>query len=154
MEITWCSKCLTDVSFAHAVAELPCPKCGATSFFVIADDGKRDLLLSESERMMRIGRWAEAENVLRECMSLELISAPDFNLSLANIEWRKQCAVSAVAYLEEASAPVALPALRTRLAREFDEYVVDWMLREFRGIRLVPDGGSYLVEVCHGEQEA
>lgn len=144
MELAWCCKCQTDVSLARAVAELPCPCCGSVEYFLIAGNVERDSLLSESDRMMRIGRWPEAEKALRVCRERELISIADFNLSFSNLEWRKGCAASAASLVCESAVP--LVEFRNALVREYDEYVVDWLLREFRGIRLVPDGGSYLVE--------
>ena len=83
MEMAWCSKCHADVSLAHAVAELPCPACGGTSFFLMADDGQRETLLFEAERMMRLGRWPDAADALKRCFDRELISAADLNLSVA-----------------------------------------------------------------------
>lgn len=149
MNAAWCCKCQNDASLARAVAELPCPKCGSVSYFIVSEDGQRDSLLNESERMMRLGRWSEAERALEECRSL--MSDADFNLSSVTLSWRRECAASALDALVAGSVP--LDMFHACMVSEFDEYVVDWMLREFRGIRLVPDGGSYLVEVCHGEQE-
>lgn len=146
MEMAWCSKCHTDVTLAHAVAELPCPACGSTSFFLMADDGQRETLLFEAERMMRLGRWSDAADALRRCYSLELISAADLNLSAANLEWRKQCAAAAGDLVAGGGLP--LDRFRAALVAEYDEYVVEWLLREYRGIRLIPDGGSYVVEGC------
>jgi len=144
MELAWCCRCQADVSLAHAVAELPCPKCGAASYFLMAGDGERESLLSESERMMRLGRWPAAEKALHECASRGLISAADFNLSAANLAWRKSCAASAASLVAGEGVPLA--AFRAELVPAYDEYVVEWLLREYRGLRLVPDGGSYLVE--------
>lgn len=146
MEMAWCTKCHTDVSLAHAVAELPCPSCGSKTFFLMVDDGRREALLLESERMMRLGRWSDASEVLRRCYELELVSAADLNLSVANLEWRKQCAAAAGNLVAGGGLP--LDSFRAALVAEYDEYVVEWLLREYRGIRLVPDGGSYLVEGC------
>lgn len=146
MELAWCSKCHTDVSLAHAVAELPCPSCGGTSYFLFAEDGRRELLLSEAERMMRLGRWQDAENALRRCSECGSLSAADFNLSAANLEWRKQCAAAAADLV--ACCGMSLSTFRNKLIAEYDEYVVEWLLREYRGIRLVPDGGTYIVEGC------
>lgn len=144
MELAWCCKCQADVSLAHAVAELPCPQCGAVSYFLMAGDGEREALLSESERMMRLGHWPAAEKALNECAARGLISAADFTLSSANLEWRKCCAASAASLVAGDGVPLA--AFRAVLVSGYDEYVVDWLLREFRGLRLVPEGGSYLVE--------
>lgn len=145
MEFAWCSKCHADVSLAHAVAELPCPSCGGRLYFLIAEDGRKEFLLAETERMMRIGNWEEAGSILKRCFDLGLISAADFNLSAANLEWRKLCASSAAALVADGSVPLA--AFRSALVSEYDAYVVEWLLREYRGIRLVPDGGTYVVEV-------
>lgn len=150
MEFAWCCKCHEDVSLAHAVAELPCPKCGSASYFVITDDGKRDTLLNESERMMRLGLWGKAERALEECRPL--MTDADFNLSALNLKWRRECAAEAV--LQCSGCGVPLDTFRAKMTGDFDGYVVDWLLREFRGIRLVPDGSGYLVEARHGEQEA
>lgn len=145
MELAWCCKCHTDVSLARAVAELPCPRCGATTYFLIAGDAERDALLSESERMMRIGRWPEAKRALLSCSERGLISVADYNLSFATLEWRKNCVETAVGMVSARAVP--LSDFREALAKDYDKFVIGWVLREFRGIRLVPDGGSYLVEV-------
>ncbi len=145
MELAWCCKCHTDVSLARAVAELPCPRCGATTYFLIAGDAERDALLSESERMMRIGRWPEAKRALLSCSELGLISVADYNLSFATLEWRKNCVEAAIGMISARAVP--LSDFREALAKDYDKFVIGWVLREFRGIRLVPDGGSYLVEV-------
>lgn len=149
MELAWRSKRQADMLIAHSVEDLPCPYCDSTTYFMLKEDGRREAMLAESERMMRLGRWSEAERALEECRSL--MSDADFNLSSVTLGWRRECAASALAALVAGSVP--LDMFHACMVSEFDEYVVDWMLREFRGIRLVPDGGSYLVEVCHGEQE-
>lgn len=146
MELAWCSKCHADVSLAHAVAELPCPSCGGASYFLLAGNCQQEVLLAESERMMRLGRWQDAETVLRRCFDLGLISAADLNLSAANLEWRKQCAKAAADLVAYGGLPVA--SFRSALSAEYDEYVVDWLLREYRGLRLVPSGNTYIVEGC------
>lgn len=146
MELVWCSNCRADVSLAHAVAEMPCPACGGREYFVAADDGSADALLFKAERMMRLGRWSEAAAAFRACFEMGLISAAEFNLSSANLEWRRQCAAAAVDLV--ACGGIRLDAFRGALSAEFDEYVVKWLLKEYRGIRLVPDGKSYIVEGC------
>lgn len=145
MELAWCSKCHADVSLAHAVAGLQCPSCGGRLYFLIAEDGRKEFLLAEIERMMRIGNWEDAESILRCCYDLDLISAADFNLSATNLEWRKQCASSAAVLAAAGGMPLA--AFREAIVSEYDIYAVEWLLREYRGIRLVPDGGTYIVEV-------
>lgn len=146
MDKAWCSRCQQDVSLARAVAELPCPACGAKSYFVIIEDGKRETLLGKAERMMRLGRWKDAAAALGECRNRGLISVADFNLSSVSLEWRKQCAAAAGDLVAGGGLP--LDSFRSALVAEYDEYVVEWLLREYRGIRLVPDGGSYIVEGC------
>lgn len=147
MEFAWCRACGTDVSIAHAVAQFPCPSCGSTDYIVIADDGKRDELLSLSERMMRLGRWAEASSALSECIAAGLISPADYNLSAANIEWRRQCAASASDMIAAAGGRLPTSQLRLRLASDYDAFAVHWLLHEFRGLRLVSSGGVSFVEV-------
>lgn len=146
MELAWCIKCHKDVSFAHAVAELPCPSCGAKAYFTIVGNADREALLGESERMMRLGRWDDAEDILAECHERGLISVADYRLSSANLEWRRQCAAVAIALASDSGVPLA--ELRSALEAEFDKLVVDWLLKECRLIRLVPAGSGYVVEVA------
>lgn len=145
MELAWCCNCHTDVSLAHAVAELPCPSCGAKTYFMIVESADKEALLGESERMTRLGRWGDAADALVECRKRGLISVADFNLSSANLEWRRQCAVAAVALLSSGGVP--LSEFRAALEADFDSFVVDWLLQECRLIRLVPAGRGYIVEV-------
>ncbi len=146
MELAWCCKCHADVSLAHAIAELPCPSCGAKTYFMIVESADREALLGESERMTRLGRWEDAADALAECHKRGLISAADFNLSMTNLEWRQQCAAAAVALLSSGGVP--LSEFRATLEAEFDSFVVDWLLQDCRLIRLVPDGRGYIVEVA------
>lgn len=146
MDIAWCSKCHEDVSLAHAVAELPCPSCGAKTYFMIVESADKEALLGESERMMRLGRWDDAGDALAECRKRGLISAADYNLSSANLEWRRRCAASAIALASGSGVPLA--EFRAALIEEFDAFVVDWLLQECRLIRLVPAGCGYIVEVA------
>ena len=146
MELAWCRKCHADVSLAHAIAELPCPSCGAKTYFIIVESADREALLGESERMERLGRWEDAAAALEECRKRGLISAADFNLSSTRLEWRGQCASAAVALLTSGGVP--LPKFRAALEAEFDSFVVDWLLQDCRLIRLVPAGSNYIVEVA------
>ena len=146
MELAWCRKCHADVSLAHAIAELPCPSCGAKTYFIIVESADREALLGESERMERLGRWEDAADALEECRKRGLISAADFNLSSANLEWRRQCATAAVSMLSSGGVP--LPKFRAALEADFDSFVVDWLLQDCRLIRLVPAGSNYIVEVA------
>lgn len=146
MELAWCRKCHADVSLAHAIAELPCPSCGAKTYFIIVESADRETLLGESERMERLGRWEDAADALEECRKRGLISAADFNLSSANLEWRRQCATAAVSLLSSGGVP--LPKFRAALEADFDSFVVDWLLQDCRLIRLVPAGSNYIVEVA------
>ena len=146
MELAWCRKCHADVSLAHAIAELPCPSCGAKTYFIIVESADQETLLGESERMERLGRWEDAADALEECRKRGLISAADFNLSSANLEWRRQCATAAVSLLSSGGVP--LPKFRAALEADFDSFVVDWLLQDCRLIRLVPAGSNYIVEVA------
>lgn len=146
VEFAWCRKCGADVSIAHAVAEFPCPTCGAVEYIVIADDGQRDALLSLAERMMRLGRWEDAASAFDRCLAGDLISAADYNLSLSNLEWRKLCAASGAKLIADSSGRVPLEYFRGCLELEYDVFVVQWLLNEYQGFRLIPSGRSFYVE--------
>ena len=146
MELAWCKNCQKVVSLARAVAELPCPGCGMKEYQITSDCGRRDELLFTAERMMRIGRWAEASAAVTQAFEDALISAADKNLTMADLEWRKQCAASAAEMLADGQMP--LDVFRERLVSQYDGFVVDWLLREYHGIRLIPSGCTYAVEVA------
>lgn len=129
--ISWCSNCRTDVSLAHAIAELPCPACGMREYFYLVGDGERENLLNEAERRMRLGRWDDASLLYMKCQELELISAADMNLSLATVEWRKECAAAAEAVLRSMGDLVPLERVKAILKADFDGYVVSWVLGEY-----------------------
>ncbi len=61
-----------------------------------------------------------------------------------NLMLRKKCAASAASLV--ARGNISLVVFRGSLMKQFDKQIVDWLLREFRGIRLVKEGKSYLVE--------
>ena len=100
----------------------------------MVDVNKRDALLAEYDSFSRLGKWQEAERALRECMSLGLLYGADFNLSLATLEWRKACAEEARSLL----APGSMDAetFRRELSFRFEPFVVEWLLREYSGLRL------------------
>ena len=145
MESAWCIKCHRTVSLASAIAEIPCPECGGTNFLLLVDDGKREKLLSEAERMMRLGRWGDAKEALDSCFDAGLISAGERNLSGAQLEWRRQCAAAAEE-ITSSSVCMSVDDFRAALVEQFDPYVVAWVLRDYRGIRLVAHGKTYDVE--------
>ena len=138
MELAWCRKCHADVSLAHAIAELPCPSCGAKTYFIIVESADQETLLGESERMERLGRWEDAADALEECRKRGLISAADFNLSSANLEWRRQCATAAVSLLSSGGVP--LPKFRAALEADFDSLLCLGTPRCRRYGRMVASG--------------
>lgn len=143
----WCRSCSRTVSLEHAIAELPCPSCGGSDYFVVTGSAEQDALLSLSERMQRIGRWEVAEKAIRRCADRGYISAADCALSIHNLAWRRECACSACSMIEDSPAALTVAELRSSLLRDYDTYVVDWLLQEFAGLRLVPFGDTYVVEV-------
>lgn len=152
-DLIWCSSCGTEVSLARAVAELPCPACGSTDYFVLATDAEYDALLSLAERMQRIGCWEVAEAALRRCRDQGYISTADCNLSLRALSWRKECADVARDLIRSSSSALTVDQLRSLLLNEYDEYTVDWLLSEFTGLRRVPFDKTFIVEVPHAAQE-
>lgn len=152
-DLIWCSSCGTEVSLARAVAELPCPACGSTDYFVLATDAEYDALLSLAERMQRIGCWEVAEASLRRCRDQGYISTADCNLSLRALSWRKECADVARDLIRSSSSALTVDQLRSLLLNEYDEYTVDWLLSEFTGLRRVPFDKTFIVEVPHAAQE-
>lgn len=153
-DLIWCSSCGTEVSLARAVAELPCPACGSTNYFVVATDAERDALLSLSERMQRIGCWEVAEAAFRRCLDQGYITDADFNLSTCALRWRKECAGNAIDLVRSSGCALTVEALRELLLNEYDEYTVDWLLSDFTGLRCVSRAGASYVEAPYGSQEA
>ena len=152
-DLIWCRSCGNDVSLARVVAELPCPSCGATDYMVIASGAEQDALLSLSERMQRIGCWEVAEAAFRRCFDAGYISAADCNLSIHALEWRKECSVAARRLILSSESVITVDALRSALLNDYDEFTVDWLLSEFTGLRRVPFGNTFIVEVPHAAQE-
>lgn len=152
-DMIWCSSCGTEVSLARAVADLPCPCCGSTSYFVLATSAEHDALLSLSERMQRIGCWDVGEAALRRCRDQGYISSADFNLSRLALLWRKECADVARGLIGSSASALTVEELRSLLLNEYDEYTVDWLLSDFTGLRRVPFDNTYIVEVSYAAQE-
>jgi len=148
MEQSWCRACHTDVALAHAVADLPCPVCGSKDYFCVSDDGRRDSLLGQAERMMRLGRWGDAAALNQECYALGLMTAADYNLSSTNLEWRRDCARAAREMVRSSDMNVSVSELREWLEHEYDAHVVSWLLREYRGLRIIIADGKRVVEVA------
>jgi len=89
MTTSWCTTCHADVSLAHAIAELPCPDCGEVSYFAAISDGRRDDLISEAERYMRLGQWDAAKDKYRQCRELDLITETERIRLTVNLELRR-----------------------------------------------------------------
>lgn len=151
-DLIWCSSCGCEVSLAHAVAELPCPRCGGKEYFVLATDAENDALLSLSERMQRVGRWDVAEAAFRRCLDQGYISQADFNLSTGALSWRRECAETACDLISGSDSALTISALRSLLLRDYDVYTVEWVLSEFTGLRRVPFDRTFIVEVSNGEK--
>ena len=152
-DLIWCSSCGTEVSLARAVAELPCPSCGGTDYFVLATDTEYDALLSLSERMQRIGCWEVAEAAFRRCLDQGYITSADCNLSLRALSWRKECADVARDLVSSSESAMTIDALRSLLLNEYDEYTVEWLLSEYTGLRRVPFDNTFIIEVSNAAQE-
>lgn len=152
-DLIWCSSCGAEVSLARAVAELPCPCCGSTSYFVLATSAEHDALLSLSERMQRIGCWDVAGAALRRCRDQGYITEADYNLSSRAMAWRKECVDSARDFISSSGSAVMIDDLRSALLIDYDEYTVAWLLTDYAGLRRVPFDKSYIVEVSHAPQE-
>lgn len=152
-DLIWCSSCGTEVSLARAVAELPCPGCGGTDYFVLATDAEYDALISLAERMQRIGCWEVAEAALRRCRDQGYISTADFNLSSRALSWRKECAETARDLVSSSASALTVDALRSLLLNEYDDFTVDWLLSDYTGLRRIPFDNTFTVEVSHAAQE-
>lgn len=141
--MAWCCNCRTDVPLSRAVAELPCPKCGAIGYFCVLLETSLEDRLAESERLMASGAWDRALSILEAAAEAGEISAADRVLSVANLKWRQKCAAAAVELLTEGPLPVE--EFKQALIPEFDQFVVEWLLQSYTGIKLVPRGGSFEV---------
>ena len=91
---------------------------------------------------MRSGLWDAARQEYLSCSQLE---ASEINLRMATLLWRKDCAKYALDLL--LVEPMRLEEFRSRLLTNYDEYVTQWILQDYIGIRLVPDSTSYLVTI-------
>ncbi len=149
-DLVWCCSCGQSASLAQAVAELPCRCCGGKNYFVAVSSAGEDALLSLSERMQRVGDWEVAEAAFRRCFESGFISAADYHLSLHQLEFRKECADSAVKMIRSSSSALTVSELKSSLENDFDQYTVSWLMSDFSGIRLVPFGSTYIVEVADG----
>ena len=64
---------------------------------------------------------------------------------MATLHWRKDCAEFVLDLL--LAKPVRLEEFKSCLLSNYDEYVTQWILQDFLGIRLIPDSTSYLVTI-------
>lgn len=152
-DMVWCSSCGAEVSLARAVAELPCPFCGKTEYFVVASDAEQDALLSLSERMQRIGCWEVAEGAFQRCLDQGYISQADFNLSTCTLRWRKECVDAARGFVLSSGSSLPEQQLISLLQQEgYDDYTVAWVLSEYSGFRHVKRGRMNFVEVHDGKK--
>lgn len=144
MESAWCTQCRTSVSLQHAMDELPCPSCGSSSYMVIVYGGQipLDECDSVAEQYMRNGQWDEAADQYQTCSDIE---PSERTLRMATLEWRKDCAQH-VHNLADNCGKLTVAELRQYLIDNYDEFVTKWILQEYRGIILVPDGETYRVE--------
>lgn len=153
-DMVWCSSCGTEVSLARAVAELPCPVCGKTEYFVVASDAEQDALLSLAERMQRIGCWEVAEGAFRRCLDQGYITQADFNLSTRTLQWRRECVDAARGFLRSADSSLPEKQLGSLLQQnDFDDYTIVWVMNEYSGFRHVRRGKTQFVEVHDGKQK-
>lgn len=91
---------------------------------------------------MRSGQWDDARQEYLSCSQFE---DSEINLRMATLEWRRDCAEYVLDFLNEASEPMQLEKFKKQLLANYDEYVTQWILRDFLGICLIPDGGEYFV---------
>ena len=87
--------------------------------------------MQAAETAMRAGEWDQARSHISWGYEIGQISLSDRNLNLSLIEWRQEC----VREMQDIYSvdDVSLPTLRRKLlAAGFDEYVIDWVIFDFR----------------------
>lgn len=144
MDCAWCLVCNADVSIQHAESGLPCPACRGTDYFIMRlsetdNVGQTD---DEAERFMRQGKWDEAEEAYKSCQCFE---PSETALRMAVLNWRKDCASFSDKLLLHLDGEIDVAEFRKALLAHYDEYVAKWILQEYRGIVLLPNGDSYTV---------
>ena len=87
--------------------------------------------MQAAEAAMREGEWGQAINHIGLGFEAGQISMSDRNLTLSLIAWRQECVNTMQGIY--AAEDVSLPTLRRKLlAAGFDEYVIDWVIFDFR----------------------
>ena len=80
----------------------------------------------KADELMASGRWYEAETTLRN----HCANQAELNLSLALLEWRRECVEYASMLDFDA---LGEDGVRQLLAANYDEFVADWVLTEYKG---------------------
>lgn len=87
--------------------------------------------MQAAEEAMRQGEWDQAHRHIDIGYAAGDISLSDRNLTRTLISWRQEC-VQAMLDIYTVD-DVSLPTLRRRLlAAGFDEYVIDWVIFDYR----------------------
>lgn len=141
MQSAWCISCNADVTAEHAMEGRPCPICSNTEYFVIGcnDD---DILKATDERcelLMQRGEWDAA---VAEYSSCPVMEPSETTLRMATLELRRDCAQYIAKTLNR---PVALEDFMQDIKAHYDSFVTKWIMHNYQGIRLVPDGSTYNV---------
>lgn len=150
MERAWCTNCKTNVSLIHATNELPCPSCSSVSYMVLRFDASISLEDTDlkAEQLMQRSMWDEAAEAYRSCSDIE---PSEFNLRMATLELRRDCSQQIHNVIVDNGGTLDIADLRQYLVDNYDTFISKWILQEYRGILLVPNGTSYFVQWRDGK---
>lgn len=145
MKVSWCTKCKADVSHSLAFSGLPCPNCGSRDYVIIDTDLKSTIEDSDdkAELFMKRGMWEEAEDVYYSNTDYE---KSEVTLRMATLQLREECAKHAESFLSEHPSGIAVSSFKQELLDNYDEFVTAWILQDYQGISLIPNGCSYYVK--------
>lgn len=145
MDNVWCVNCKASVSLQHAMNELPCPSCSSTSYMIMCLECSLSLEDTDlrAEQLMQYGKWQEAAEAYHFCSDIE---PSELNLRMAVLELRKECSQQIHKVIVDNGGILNIADLRQYLLDNYDTFVMKWILQEFRGILLVPNGTSYNVQ--------
>lgn len=104
-----------------------CPYCGSSKTLGVMTGTGDPFRVIESAQ--QCGLWDRARDLLETYKSEGVVSASDYNLSVCQIQWRRDC----VARMEELQDSIGQDELRRVLYSEFDSFAANWAMDVYKG---------------------
>lgn len=149
---SWCLNCTENVPVKDAQSQQPCPRCGANQYFILNTIFKTNRSTKpgdvqryceeQANELMRLGQWELAVEMYRK---KDVFSLEEAKEKIAYVMWIKLRVDYLYYELDRHPDGILYDDLRQKLLVGSDEKCADWLLNEYRKVKVINDGKTCMV---------